>query len=299
MTANEKRIRIFEIIAGILLILLALNMYYTFLRVLLENISYITVSYLVSSISVFLAGVFMILNGIMMICRKYDRLWMKIVYGITGAAAVMSTNGGYVIRGLLSKRSSSLTSVASFAMYLPTNMKLFYLASTAIMAAAIAVALLSMCGVIKWRSRSKLLVYTYIMAGLEIFICLVANDNSFITAAAIMLPCLMQEAQQNTKKISIAGEVSFLLLPFLPRVLNFLGGIFSKVFGFIKLQATGINPPDYGDGNTVSFGVIKWVIVILFALIPLMAFGRKFVSEKEAADAPSVPEDSREMADTE
>lgn len=285
MTANEKRIRVFEIIAGILLILLALNMYYTFLHALLQNISYTTSGYLVSNIPAFLAGAFMILHGIMMICRKYDKLWMKIVYGITGAGAVMSTNGGYVIRGYFN------------TMYLAPQLTIFYIASAVIMAAAIVVALLSMCKVIKWRSRSKLLIYTYIMTGLEIIIYLGANDYNYTTAAALMLPCLMQEAQQNTKKISIAGEVSFWLLPVLRRVLTSLDGVLGKFFGFIKHQATGKNPPEYGDGNTVSSDMIILISIILLALIPLMAFGRKFISEKEASPARSVPKDSGEADD--
>lgn len=288
MTANKKRIRIFEIIAGILLILLALNMYYAYLSGSFLRVAYVTVGYLVGNIPVFLAGTFVILHGIMMICRKYDKLWMKIVYGITGVGALMTTNGGYVIRGYLSKLYSDLTK------HLSPQAKLFYIASAVIIAAAIVVALLSMCGVIKWRSRRKLLIYAYIMTGLEVLVCLGANENSFITTAAVMLPCFMQEAQRDTKKISIAGEVSFLLLPVLPRVLNSLDWIFSKVFGFIKVIATGVNPPDYGEGNTVSLGVIKWVSVILLALIPLMVFGRKFTSETESAPASVGSGESRE-----
>lgn len=291
MTANEKRVRVFEVIAGILLILLALNMYYGFLRFLLE---YFTFGLLVANILWFLAGVFMILVGIMMIFRKYDKLWIKIVYGITGAAAVMSTNGGYIIRGLFDKRNHSLTSFASFSMYLSPRAKFFFITATAIMAVAIVVALLSMCGVIKWRSRRKLLIYAYIMTGLEMLVCLGANDISFVAVDAVMLPCFMQEAQRDTKKISIAGEVSFLLLPVLPKILNFLGWLFSKVFGFIKVIATGVNPPDYGDSNTVSFGVIKWVSVILLALIPLMVFGRKFISETERVSASAGSGESHE-----
>lgn len=294
MKTNEKRIRIFEIIAGILLILLALNMYYTFLRAIAKSLSYITFGYLVNNIPAFLAGVFIILLGVMIIFRKYDKLWIKIVYGITGAAAVMSTNGGYVIRGLFDKRDHSLTSFASFSMYLSPRAKFFFITATAIMTVAIVVALLTMCGVIKWRSRSRLLIYAYIMTGLEMLICLGANDISFVAVDAVMLPCFMQEAESETKKRSIAGEAAFLLLPVLPRILNFLGGFFSKVFGFIKVIATGVNPPDYGDSNTVSFGVIKWVSVILLALIPLMVFGRKFTSETESAAASAGSGESRE-----
>lgn len=297
MTVNEKRIRIFEIIAGILLILLALNMYYTFLRALLPNISYITFGYLVTNIPAFLGGAFMILNGIMIICRKYDKLWIKIVYGITGAAAVMSTNGGYVIRGLFDKRSSSFSSLALFAMYTPLYLKLFYIASAAIMAAAMIVALLSMCGVIKWRSRSKLLMYTYLMTILEIIICLAANDNYFITIAAVMLPCFMQEAGSETKKVSIIGEVSLLLTPIFQTAAGIIYWLYCKVRDRIIIMATSTYPAEHVGFHHAPWSMVKWGSIILLALIPLMAFGRKFISENEASPAPSVPEDSGEAGD--
>ena len=262
MTHNTaKRSRILEIIIALLLVRPTLLTFLSFYsvdndynkRVLLETALY--------------ALLVTVPPAILIITRKYDRAWSKLLMGVSLAANIFTSDGLRYITdfGLFVQRIRY--GIGIFASNMGA-MTLFLLS----VAAAIVV-LLMMFGVIKWKDRKTMFICLYILAGLAVMSALVSRQRSVILMTMLLMMIFMHETQEKTDIKAVIGWIGVFF------------GAAADIFFDYKLNSI-INPIESDSGfldylqSTVQFGTgLVFFRTIAYAaamaLIPLILFERK------------------------
>ena len=257
---TKKRSRILEIIIALLLIrptLLTIFSFYSLddhdvRRMILEQALY--------------ALLVTVPPAILIITRKYDRVWSKLLIGVSLAANFFTSDG--------------LRYITDFGLYVrnirfgldifAANMGALILFLLSIAAAV--VVLLMMFGVIKWQDRKTMLICLYIIAGLAAFAALVSRQRSVITMTLLLMICFMHETQEKTDIKAVIGWTGV-----------FVGAI-SDIFFDYKLNSMTVSidtdsgflgylrSVQFGTG-LITFRNIAYAAAM--ALIPLIIFERR------------------------
>ena len=262
MTHNTaKRNRILEIIIALLLVRPTLLTFLSFYsvnndynrRVLLETALY--------------ALLVTVPPAVLIITRKYDRAWSKLLMGVSLAANIFTSDGLRYITDFSLFMQRIRYGIGIFASNMGA-MTLFLLS----VAAAIVV-LLMMFGVIKWKDRKTMFICLYILAGLAVMSALVSRQRSVILMTMLLMMIFMHETQEKTDIKAVIGWIGVFF------------GAAADIFFDYKLNSI-INPIESDSGfldylqSTVQFGTgLVFFRTITYAaamaLIPLILFERK------------------------
>ncbi|MGN0616542.1 hypothetical protein [Ruminococcus flavefaciens] len=284
MTHNTaKRSRILEIIIALLLVRPTLLTFLSFYsvdndynrRVLLETALY--------------ALLVTVPPAVLIITRKYDRAWSKLLMGVSLAANFFTSDGLRYITdfGLFVQRIRY--GIGIFASNMGA-MTLFLLS----VAAAIVV-LLMMFGVIKWKDRKKMFICLYILAGLAVMSALVSRQRSVILMTMLLMMIFMHETQEKTDVKAVIGWIGVFF------------GAAADIFFDYKLNSI-INPIESDSGfldylqSTVQFGTgLVFFRTIAYAaamaLIPLILFERKEPLERVVITPDTDDEEDEDESD--
>lgn len=280
MTHNTaKRNRILEIIIALLLVRPTLLTFFSFYsiddeynrRTLLETALY--------------ALLVTVPPAVLIITRKYDRAWSKLLMGVSLAANIFTSDGLRYITdfGLFVQRICY--GIGIFASNMGALM-LFLLS----IAAAIVV-LLMMFGVIKWKDRKTMFICLYVLAGLAVMSAFVSRQRSVILMTMLLMMIFMHETQEKTDVKAVIGWIGVFF------------GAAADIFFDYKLNSI-INPIKSDSGfldylqSTVQFGTgLVFFRTIAYAaamaLIPLIIFERKEPLER-AVIAPDTDDEEDE-----
>ena len=262
MTHNTaKRNRILEIIIALLLVRPTLLTFLSFYsvdndynrRVLLETALY--------------ALLVTVPPAVLIITRKYDRAWSKLLMGVSLAANIFTSDGLRYVTNFGLYVQNIRYGIGIFASNMGA-MTLFLLS----VAAAIVV-LLMMFGVIKWKDRKTMFICLYILAGLAVMSALVSRQRSVILMTMLLMMIFMHETQEKTDVKAVIGWIGVFF------------GAAADIFFDYKLNSI-INPIESDSGfldylqSTVHFGTgLVFFRTIAYAaamaLIPLILFERK------------------------
>ncbi len=205
--------------------------------------------------------------AILIITRKYDRVWSKLLMGVSLAANIFTSDGLRYVTNFGLYVQNIRYGIGIFASNMGA-MTLFLLS----VAAAIVV-LLMMFGVIKWKDRKTMFICLYILAGLAVMSALVSRQRSVILMTMLLMMIFMHETQEKTDIKAVIGWIGAFF------------GAAADIFFDYKLNSI-INPIESDSGfldylqSTVQFGTglvffrtIAYAAAI--ALIPLILFERK------------------------
>lgn len=262
MTHNTaKRNRILEIIIALLLVRPTLLTFLSFYsvdndynrRLLLETALY--------------ALLVTVPPAVLIITRKYDRAWSKLLMGVSLAANIFTSDGLRYVTNFGLYVQNIRYGIGIFASNMGA-MTLFLLS----VAAAIVV-LLMMFGVIKRKDRKTMFICLYILAGLAVMSALVSRQRSVILMTMLLMMIFMHETQEKTDVKAVIGWIGVFF------------GAAADIFFDYKLNSI-INPIESDSGfldylqSTVQFGTgLVFFRTIAYAaamaLIPLILFERK------------------------
>ena len=254
MTA-QKRTRILEIITALLMIrptLLILSELFSYQNA--ENIR----AALKHSFPVFLATA---APAIVIITRKYDRTWAKLLV-LTSLAANFCTD-------------ANLRYVKNVGNYIKAYSRdvlllIEYLFGTLLFILGIAagvILVLTMFGKIKWEKRNSLIVYAYIMTGIMAFGALFFRIHNIYYMELVLMTFLIYEVQEKSDCKAIIGWAGT------------LAALISDIFFNYYTDKAMSNPDggflDYLNSTTKyeSSGSLIFAAAIL--LMPLILFERK------------------------
>lgn len=279
----EKRNRIFEIIAGLIFAYFSIDAFIKYFKtyVLVYNeFSWDYVKELLSFenswilVLTFISMLFPAVIGLMIIIRKYNRLWLKIPFVITAAAGVISSSGTIIVWGYFIDDFSYLRK------YLETNVIQCCVLATILELICIAVAYLTINRKIVWKSRKRLLIYTFIAVGASLFLQTVTKYAS-VSVIAILLPSFMQGYTEKSSKKGILGETAILITPLSPYFFKFL---LNKIADPAKENMYnfffGTDPAIDLRGENY-YRCVAFITIIVTLLMPLMLFERKMEVEHE------------------
>ncbi len=262
MTHNTaKRSRILEIIIAFLLIRPTLLTIFSFYSLDGDDVRRMILNQALYGLLVTVPP------AILIITRKYDRAWSKLLMGVSLAANFFTSDGLRYVTNFGLYVQNIRYGIGIFASNMGA-MTLFLLS----VAAAIVV-LLMMFGVIKWKDRKTMFICLYILAGLAVMSALVSRQRSVILMTMLLMMIFMHETQEKTDAKAVIGWIG-----------AFVGAI-ADIFFDYKLNSI-INPIESDSGfldylqSTVQFGTgLVFFRTIAYAaamaLIPLILFERK------------------------
>ena len=284
MTHNTaKRNRILEIIIALLLVRPTLLTFLSFYsvdndynrRLLLETALY--------------ALLVTVPPAVLIITRKYDRAWSKLLMGVSLAANIFTSDGLRYVTNFGLYVQNIRYGIGIFASNMGA-MTLFLLS----VAAAI-VFLLMMFGVIKWKDRKTMFICLYILAGLAVMSALVSHQRSVILMTMLLMMIFMHETQEKTDVKAVIGWIGVFF------------GAAADIFFDYKLNNI-INPIESDSGfldylqSTVQFGTgLVFFRTIAYAaamaLIPLILFERKESLERAVITPDNDDEEDEDESD--
>lgn len=284
MTHNTaKRNRILEIIIALLLVRPTLLTFLSFYsvdndynrRLLLETALY--------------ALLVTVPPAVLIITRKYDRAWSKLLMGVSLAANIFTSDGLRYVTNFGLYVQNIRCGIGFFASNMGA-MTLFLLS----VAAAIVV-LLMMFGVIKWKDRKTMFICLYILAGLAVMSALVSRQRSVILMTMLLMMIFMHETQEKTDVKAVIGWIGVFF------------GAAADIFFDYKLNNI-INPIESDSGfldylqSTVQFGTgLVFFRTIAYAaamaLIPLILFERKESLERAVITPDNDDEEDEDESD--
>ncbi|MBP5581540.1 MAG: hypothetical protein J6X85_07125, partial [Ruminococcus sp.] len=222
--------------------------------------------------------------AILIISRKYDRAWSKLLIGVSLGANFFTSDGLRYI-----------TDFDLFVQRIRYGLDIFATNIGALMLFLLSIAsaivvLLMMFGVIKWQDRKTLLICLYIIAGLAALSALVSHQRSVITMTLLLMICFMHETQEKTDVKAVIGWIG-----------AFVGAISDIFFDYRLNNMTSSIDTDSGllgylqsvqfGTGLITFRTIAYAAAM--ALIPLIIFERKEPLERAAA----APDTDEEYAD--
>ena len=222
--------------------------------------------------------------AILIITRKYDRMWSKLLIGVSLGANILTSDGLRYITdfGLFVQRIRYGLDI--FA----ANMGALMLFLLSISAAA--VVLLMMFGVIKWQDRKTMLICLYIIAGLAALAAFVSHQRSVITMTMLLMMCFMHETLEKTDVKAVIGWTGV-----------FVGAISDIFFDYKLNNMTSSIDTDSGflgylqsvqpGIGLINFRTFTYAAAML--LIPLIIFERKEPLER-IVSAPDTNEEDED-----
>ncbi|WP_455529653.1 hypothetical protein [Ruminococcus sp.] len=252
---TKKRTRILEIITALLMIrptLLILSELFSYQNA--ENIR----AALEYSFPVFLATAAL---AIVIITRKYDRTWAKLLV-LTSLAANFCTDNN--LRYLKNVGNS----IRAYS-YSP-SLLLEYLFGTLLFLLGIAagvILVLTMFGNIKWEKRNSLIAYAYIMTGIMAFGALFFRIHNIYYTELVLTTFLIYEVQEKSDSKAIIGWAGT------------LAAVISDLFFNYYIDKAMSTPDggflDYLISATKYEGPSSLIFAAAILLMPLILFERK------------------------
>ena len=258
--AVQKRSKILEIIIALLLVRPTLLTFLSFYsiddeynrRTLLETALY--------------ALLVTVPPAILIITRKYDRAWSKLLMGVSLAANIFTSDGLRYVTNFGLYVQNIRCGIGFFASNMGA-MTLFLLS----VAAAIVV-LLMMFGVIKWKDRKTMFICLYILPGLAVMSALVSRKSSMLTMTMLLMMIFMHETQEKTDIKAVIGWIG-----------AFVGAIADIVVDYKLNSPSSIDCGESFLGYLQSTAPLMDRLISLrnlayataMALIPLILFERK------------------------
>lgn len=252
---TQKRTRILEIIAALLMIrptFSTLSELFSShdVEMIRHNLEYYFPSLLAS-----------VTLAIVIITRKYDRTWSKLLVLTSLAANLYSDRNfeylkdfGYDVRAYRHDTALLLNSLFHTSM--------FILGATAGI-----ILVLTMFGKIKWKSRNSLIIYTYIMIGIMTLGALNYRFSNIYYIELVLMPCLIYELQEDSDLKAIAGWAGVLV-----------ASISDTIFEYLNKNAQNNSDGgflDYLNYSPKYEGLRNLVFIVGIILIPLILFERK------------------------
>ncbi|WP_028516152.1 hypothetical protein [Ruminococcus flavefaciens] len=284
MTHNTaKRSRILEIIIALLLVRPTLLTIFSFYSLDGDDVRRMILNQALYGLLVTVPP------AILIITRKYDRAWSKLLMGVSLAANIFTSDGLRYVTNFGLYVQNIRYGIGIFASNMGA-MTLFLLS----VAAAIVV-LLMMFGVIKWKDRKTMFICLYILAGLAVMSALVSRQRSVILMTMLLMMIFMHETQEKTDVKAVIGWIGVFF------------GAAADIFFDYKLNSI-INPIESDSGfldylqSTVQFGTgLVFFRTIAYAaamaLIPLIMFERKEPLERVVTPPDTDDEEDEDESD--
>ena len=205
--------------------------------------------------------------AVLIITRKYDRLWGKLLLAFSLVVYAFSYhNRNYFDFKYVGKLIKS--DIEFFNYYGIFGLFMFYL----IIAMGIII-ILMLFGVIKWKNRTKLLVYLYIIAGITAFDALIFTGRSFTIMLYLLLTCFIYEVQDKPNRTALIGWAGAIT-----------GAASELFFEIYTRYFTKVNNPydilEYLQAGRQHETVRCLIFAAAIILIPLIVFERKNPLEK-------------------
>ncbi|WP_028519517.1 hypothetical protein [Ruminococcus flavefaciens] len=257
----QKRSRIFEVIIAILMIRPTLS-------ILSDLYSYDSGD-IISGLFRQNAPIFFITvsAAILIITRKYDRLWAKLLLGVSIAVFAFSErNRTYFDIKFVGKYIKSCIDYFTFD-------GIFTLFTFYLTIAMGIIILLMMFGVIKWKNRTKLLIYLYVIAGIAAVGALAFSSRSFTVMLYLLLTCFIYELQEKPERTALIGWAGAIT-----------GAASELFFEYYNKYSMKVNSTDdildYLNAGRQNETIRCLIFAAAIILIPLIVFERKSPLEK-------------------
>lgn len=291
---THKRIRIFEIIVGIILIVLSLYSLKTNLKAYFpfsDHISWNEIKEFFSIKYSWLATINLVamllqtVVGLMLITRKYNKLWLKIPFGITAVSTVLSS---YIVWLIVGKLCGDVDT-SDFSRYFDKPEFICFILAPLINIMGIVVAFLTINKKIVWKSRKALLIYS--LAGITASIILSAISYlAAISTIFFLIPCFTQPYASKRSIKGIIGEIAMIFSMLSYYIVRWLvNTIYDSENETFYNFFFGPNPAiDLRHFDVQSF--LQWAARLIALLIPLILFERQMgeLKEEEASEHISV-----------
>ena len=253
--AAQKRTRILEIITALLMIrptLLILSELFSYQNA--ENIR----AALEYSFPMLLATVAL---AIVIITRKYDRTWAKLLVLTSLAANFCTDNNLRYLKNVGNYIKAYSRDVLLLIEYLFGTL-LFLLGI-----AAGVILVLTMFGKIKWEKRNSLIAYAYIMTGIMAFGALFFRIHNIYYTELVLTTFLIYEVQEKSDSKAIIGWAGT------------LAAVISDLFFNYYIDKVMSTPDggflDYLNSATKYEGPSSLIFAAAILLMPLILFERK------------------------
>jgi uncharacterized membrane protein YfcA len=251
----QKRTRIFEIIAALLMVrpvfsILSQLSFYSDAEQIRSLIKY--------EFSSLLAAIAL---AIVIISRKYDRTWSKLLVLISLAANFCTERNLDYIKDFGGYVRSHLRDPAFLLEYLAGAL-MFVLGITAGI-----ILVLTMFGKIKWKSRNSLIIYTYIMIGIMTLGALNYRFHNIYYIELVLMPCLMYELQEERDIKAILGWIGV--------IAALISDIFFEYLNKKAQNDSYISLLDYLNSVPKYEGIRNLVFSTALLFIPFILFERK------------------------
>ena len=205
--------------------------------------------------------------AVLIITRRYDRLWGKLLLAFSLAVYAFSDhNRTYFDFKYVGKYIKNHIEFLTFE-------GIFYLFIFYLSIAMGIIILLMLFGVIKWKNRTKLLVYLYIIAGIEALGTLMYSSRSFTIMLYLLLTCFIYEVQDKPNRTALIGWAGAIT-----------GAASELFFEIYTRYFTKVNNPydilEYLQAGRQHETVRCLIFAAAIILIPLIVFERKNPLEK-------------------
>lgn len=133
--------------------------------------------------------------------------------------------------------------------------------------------LLMMFGVIKWKNRTKLLIYLYVIAGIAAVGALAFSSRSFTVMLYLLLTCFIYELQEKPERTALIGWAGAVT-----------GAASELFFEYYTKYSMKVNSTDdildYLNAGRQNETIRCLIFAAAIILIPLIVFERKSPLEK-------------------
>lgn len=207
---TAKRNRIIEITTGFILIAQSLKVEYKTIQYCDPDLNFHWLNVLTSrTLLLFCFGELLyILIGIMLVFRAYRRLPLKIAYCIMGLVAFVFSSKAMILYNYFTSYMIGR---------MPESLMIQYIGGNLILGAAIVIGFLTINRNIKWKSRIRLLIYTYVLIALIVTM----GIHDWSMSVIILLPIFMQEYTEKTDTKGIIGEIAIIASILVPILITY------------------------------------------------------------------------------
>ena len=283
---TQKRIRIFEIIVGVILIALSIQSIKTFIWIYFGYADHITWErikeffssgkYSLMKTFELIAMLFQIVIGLMLITRKYSKSWLRIPFVITAAARILSS---YIVWLIIGQITGDIK-FSDYSQYIADKRFICLIIAPLIEIIGIVVAFLTIKKKIVWKSRKKLLLYS--LAGIIASIIISAiTYNASVSMLIFLMPCFVQPYASKRSIKGIIGEIAVIFSTLSYYIIRWLiNTIYDPENEAFYNFFFGTNPAiDLRHFSVQS--LLQWTARIIALLMPLLLFERQVGEFKE------------------
>ncbi len=258
----QKRSRIFEIIIAILMIrpsLLIIQELYS-----CQNAETVEAALKLAFPSFFAT----VALAIVIITRKYDQTWSKLLVISSLAANFCTDNNLRYVKNLSFYISASIRDVSVLYNFLFGTL-LFVLGITAGI-----VLVLTMFGKIKWKKRNSLLIYAYVMTGIMVTEALILKFHNIYYVELVLMTCLIYELQEKSDLKAVAGWAGTLAAAISDIFFDFY---FNYYINKVQSSSDGgfLDYLNYSNSAAKYESIRSLIFAAAIILIPLILFERK------------------------